>query len=65
MGGSKRPKTRRQDPQPDPVPMDVEALEKQRSQRRQKLRIFGRSGTILTQGLGGDAKSGTLLGGSA
>ena len=62
MGGSKRAKTpKRQDPQPDPVPLDVEALEKQRSQRRQKLRIFGRSGTILTQGLGG---GGTLLGGT-
>ena len=51
-------------PVPSPVPLDVETLEKERAQRRQRLRQFGRDGTILTteSGLGG---KGTLLGGVA
>ena len=65
MGGAKRAKIpAKQDPKPDPVPLDVETLEKQRAQRRQKIRQRGRQGTILTEGFGssGNASNqGTLL----
>lgn len=71
MGG--KPKRARippaQAPAPSPVPLDIEVLEKQRAQRRQKIRQRGRAGTILTSaGLGGSenaTQKGTLLGGSA
>jgi hypothetical protein len=56
-------------PAPSPVPLDVEVLEKERARRRQKLRQFGRQGTILTGGGLGTSdeasQKGTLLGGSA
>lgn len=71
MGGSKPKRARipQQDPTPSPVPVDVEVLEKERARRRQKIRQFGRAGTILTSGgLGtseSEQKGGTLLGGSA
>lgn len=57
------------DPTPSPVPLDVKVLEKQRAQRRQRLRSAGRQGTILTQGgLGtseAETRRSTLLGGAA
>ncbi len=68
MGGGKRAKVpAAPPPAPSPVPLDTETLEKQRAQRRQKIRSRGRQGTILT-GLGGSSgeqPKGTLLGGSA
>ena len=67
MGGSpKKPQMLKQSPAPSPVPLDIEALEKERAKRRQKIRQKGRAGTLLTGGLGttGEDK-GTLLGGRA
>lgn len=70
MGGKKQKRVSipAQDPKPDPVPIDVEVLEKERSRRAQRLRKFGRAGTILTMGgLGtseSEQKKGTLLGGA-
>ena len=54
-------------PSPSPVPLDIETLEKDRAKRRQKLRTFGRQGTILTQGGLGEpqVRRATLLGGAA
>ena len=54
-------------PAPTPEPLDDEALQKERAQRRQRLKSSGRAGTILTEGgLGGEPNIGrqTLLGGS-
>lgn len=68
MGGSKRAKVPPAPaPAPRPVALDIEALEKDRERRRQKLRLFGRAGTILTEGGLGEtaSKKGTLLGGAA
>ncbi len=69
MGGAKRAKIpAKQDPLPDPVPLDIEVLEKQRAKRRQKIRQFGRAGTILTGGGLGTSEAedkGSLLGGKA
>ncbi len=72
LGGGKRAKisqVAKQDPVPSPVPLDVEVLEKERARRRQRIRQFGRAGTILTAGGLGTSeaasKKGTLLGGSA
>lgn len=56
-------------PVPSPVPLDVVTVEKERARRRQKIRQFGRAGTILTSGGLGTSEDasnkGTLLGGSA
>lgn len=68
MGHSKRAKIPPAPaPAPRPVAIDVEAIEKDRERRRQKLRQFGRAGTILTEGGLGElgSKKGTLLGGAA
>lgn len=72
MGGGKVRRARippAQAPVPSPVPLDVEVLEKERAQRRQRLRQAGRAGTILTQGGLGTSEAetgrGTLLGGAA
>ncbi len=70
MGGKpKRAVLTQQAPVPSPVPLDVETVEKERARRRQKIRQFGRAGTILTSsGLGSSedaSNKGTLLGGSA
>jgi hypothetical protein len=46
--------------------LDEDVLEKERSRRMQRLRQFGRAGTILTEGgLGSSqaSRTGTLLGG--
>ena len=71
MGGGKPKKVTipAESPVSSPVPVDVEVLEKERARRAQRLRKFGRGGTILTMGgLGSseaEEKRGTLLGGSA
>ena len=66
MGGARRAKIpTAAAPVPSPVPLDVETVEKERARRRQKIRQFGRAGTILTSGGLGSSDKGTLLGGSA